>query len=70
MSKRPGRFFIKVCWHNFAVSTRLMNFSIHTQCNFHFNILCSFEIIVKIQSVALEVSLSICVHVVCFKTTH
>ena len=28
MSKRPGRFFIKVCWHNFAVSTRLTIFSI------------------------------------------
>ena len=28
-------------------------------CNFHFNILCSFEITVKILSVALEVSLSI-----------
>ena len=29
-------------------------------CNFHFNILNSFEIIAKTLSVALEVSLSIC----------
>ena len=56
MSERPGRFFIKVCWHNFTSSTRLTN---DRPCHFHFSILCSFEIIVKSLSVALEVSLSI-----------
>ena len=58
MSKRPGHFFIKVCWHNFAFRTRLTIFS-YRPCNFHLNILCSFEIIAKTLAVALEVSLSI-----------
>ena len=58
MSERPERFFIKVCWHDFAFSTRLMNFSIVPA------ILSSFEItcIEKTLSVALEVSLSIHVY--------
>ena len=53
LSKRPGCFLIKVRLHDFAFSTRLMNFSIVPA------ILCSFEIIAKTLSVALEVSLSI-----------
>ena len=28
LSKHPGCFLIKVCWHDFAFSTRLMIFSI------------------------------------------
>ena len=32
----------------------------YRSCDFHFNILCSFEVIAKTRSVALEVSLSIC----------
>ena len=59
MSKRPERFFINVCWHHFAFGTRLMIF-FYRPCNFHFNILSSFESIAKTLSVALEVSLSIC----------
>ena len=33
----------------------------YRSCDFHFNILCSFEVIAKTLSVALEVSLSIVV---------
>ena len=28
LSKRHGYFLINVCWHDFAFSTRLMNFAI------------------------------------------
>ena len=58
LSKRPGCFLIKVRWHDYAFSTRLMIF-FYRSCDFHFNILCSVEIIAKTLSVALEVSLSI-----------
>ena len=59
VSKRPGRFFIKVCWHIVAFSTRLMKLSIVPAIFISTMILSSFEIIAKTLSVALEVSLSI-----------
>ena len=67
MSKRPGRFFIKSCWHNSVFSTRLMNLSIVLAI--FISISFGFEIIAKTVLVALEVSLSIymiCSCVKCF----
>ena len=48
---------IKVRWHDFAFSIRLMIF-FYRPCNFLFNILSSFDIKAKTLSVALDVSLS------------
>ena len=41
----------------------MSNEDFYRPCNFHFNILGSFEVIAKPLSVALEVSLSIILHV-------
>ena len=64
LSKRSDWFRKKVRWHEFAFSTRPMNFSVVPAI---FNILSGFEIIAKTLSVALEVSLSIVVFAFSFR---
>ena len=53
VSKRLGCFFIRVCLQYTSHE------SFYRLCNFHFNILSSFEIIAKTLSVALDMLLSI-----------
>ena len=58
LSKRLDCFSLKVRWHDFAFSTRLMNFSIATAI--FISISCVvLKLLQKTLSVALEVSLSI-----------
>ena len=54
----PGAFLYESLLASFCLQYT-SNESFYRYCNFHFNILSSFEIIAKILSVALEVSLSI-----------
>ena len=54
----PGAFLHKSLLAKFCFQYTSHEF-FYRPCNFHFNILCSFEIIAKTLPVALEVSLSI-----------
>ena len=57
--KRPMRFFRKGCLHHSVFDTYHLNFSNEPANFLSINIFCSFEFVAKIQSVALEVLLSI-----------
>ena len=59
LCKGPRCFLIKILWHDFGFCEHTSNDFFYRPCNFHFNILSSFEIIAKTLSVALEVSLGI-----------
>ena len=50
VSKRSGRFLIKVRRHDLAFSTRLVIF-FYRPCDFRLDILCSFEITASVGSV-------------------
>ena len=56
--RTPGAFLYKSLLASFCLQYTSYEF-FYRPCNFHFNILSSFEIIEKTLSVALEVSLSI-----------
>ena len=56
----PGRFRNKGQLASFCLQYMYHDF-FYRPCNFHINILSSFEIIAKNLSVALEMSLSICI---------